>query len=142
MQRLRTIRFPLIDFRDATPADVVAFLVRETSPRTIYREDYPPSIGLINTNAPTPNIASITSLAALPHLTYHAENVTLLDAITVLSTSLGIDFDVRTNTVIFRTKDGTILNEEFEQPASLVPGSRGTPPADAGAAPRDPAGER
>ena len=30
---------------------------------------------------------------------------------------------------------------EAQQSASLVPGSRGTPPADAGAAPRDPAGE-
>jgi hypothetical protein len=31
--------------------------------------------------------------------------------------------------------------KEAEQSAALVPGSRGTPPADAGAAPQDPAGE-
>ena len=111
-QRLRQIVIPEIEFRDANLLDVIDFLVDAIKPPEL-KAPIRLSIVLNATNqteqaqAPDPRVELIRDI---PPLTLTMTNVSMLDAIRQITTKTGLTYEVTTNSVLIKTKDGQVLN--------------------------------
>lgn len=112
-QRMRQVIVPSIEFRQASPIDVLHFLV-EASTASDPDDGQSHGIGLIRTNAPSP-AATVTyeledgSVLDLPPLTVAYRRISLLDALDRVTSQIGLTYQFEGDRLVFRTKDGKRL---------------------------------
>jgi len=113
-EKLNTIRIPSIEFREANPLDVVDFLIEST---TAGEPEGPVGLSLIlslsnkseKVEAPDPRQNLVKDI---PNFTLEMHRVTLLEAIRQITARAGLTYEITTNAVLIKTKDGKILNKE------------------------------
>lgn len=119
-QRMKAVIIPSIEFRQADPAQALAFLIKASTaepPANI------PCLGLIETNRPpaTPKRFALEledgTPLELPALTLESRRITMLDAIHKTTEILGLGYIFEHNQLIFLTKDSRriIAREGVEQ---------------------------
>ena len=120
-QRMKRVMIPSLELRQADAVQTLNFLIEASTGRAPTNI---PSIGLIQTNAPTPppktyvlELEDGTPLA-FPALTFMYHRISLLDAISSLTKQLGLTFRFENDQLVLFTKDGKrIIRKESVEPA-------------------------
>ena len=125
-QRMKTVIIPSIEFRQADPAQALAFLIEASTaepPTNI------PCLGLIETNRP-PALLKRYELELedgtpleLPALTLECRRITMLEAIQRVTARLGLSYIFEQDQLILLTEDGRRIRakESVEQSGPAYP---------------------
>ena len=108
-QRMKAVLIPSIEFRQADPAQALAFLIKASTaepPTNI------PCLGLIETNRPSATAKRFVleledgTPLELPTLTLECRRITMLDAIQKTTEILGLSYIFEHDQLILLAKDG------------------------------------
>jgi hypothetical protein len=104
---------PSIEFREASPLDVIDFLISSIEAQD---PEGPICTSLVlnlsnsyqKVEAPDPRKELVKNI---PLLSFELHRVTPLEAIRQITAIAGLTYEITTNSVLIKTKDGTILNK-------------------------------
>lgn len=112
-QRLSQVVISEIELRDANPLDVIDYLVEPSEPDSKAPIRLSMSANLYSSNLVTKALSPGSReewVKRIPPLTLTLTNVSLLEAIREITTKAKLTYEITTNSVLIKTKDGQLLN--------------------------------